>query len=373
MSVFRQLLGLRILIPFLLYLAWLAAGIWLFADVGLWNPGLLKPTVAWALFSGVGLFFSINKALRQETFWREALAATVGATVLVEFYINLVSFPLLVELVLQPILILTALISAVVATRPGGDSVEKASNWILTIVGLAAFAWVLWSLIERWNEIQGSQLLLEVLVPVWLAPIALSFVYALALYAGYEQAFKRISWKGGESSWRAKLAYASLVGVQISKLRRFDGAVQLAGAHESTFRGARSAMTAEVQRRREMLEPKMAPPPGDVNQVEWSIDITEGRVTLKGDLPNGYPTETWINGQLLEREPDGVFAWDVAAGLPTPVSLINERTDCWHVQRQIDMWDRLTADASTRAGVVRNQAYARAARDHASALGCWFA
>jgi len=332
--------------------------------------GIWVWTIAWALFSGVGLFFSLDKALRKKTFWREALAATVGATVLVEFYINLVSFPLVVELVLQPILILTALVSAVVATRPGGDSVERAGNWIFIAVGLAGFAWVLWSLVERSDEIEGSQLLLEVFVPVWLTPIALAFVYAFALYAGYEQAFKRISSKSGDSSWRAKLAYASLVGVQISNLRRFDGGVQLAGAHEPTFRGGRSAMTAEIRRRREILEPKMEPPAVGVDQVEWSIVTTDGRVTLKRDLPNGYPTVTWIDDQMLEREPDGVFSWDLAVGLQTPVSLINQQTDCWHVQREIAMWDKLTVSASTPVGGVRTRAYAQVARDQASALGC---
>jgi hypothetical protein len=353
-----------------LYIAWLATAVWLFADLGLWNLGLLKPTIVWALFSGIGLFFGISKALRQETFWREALAATVGATVFAEFYINLVSFPLLVELVLQPILILTILASALAALRPNGDSVEKANNWIFMTVGLVGFAWVLWSVVERWDEVDVSQLLLEVFVPIWLTPIALAFVYVLALYAGYEQAFKRISWRSPHSSWRRKVAYASLVGVQLRNLRRFDGGAQLAAEGESTLRGARTAMTAEVQRRREMLEPRIEPPAIDVDQVQWSIITSDGRVTLKGDLPNGYPTETWIDERLWEREPDGVFSWDLDTGLPTPVSLISKHTDCSEVRREIDLWDGLTSTASTPIGAVRTRAYAQAARDRASALGC---
>jgi hypothetical protein len=124
----------------------------------LWNLRLLKPTIVWALFSGIGLF-GINKALRQKTFWREALAATVGATVLVEFYINLVSFPLVVELVLQPILILTALASALAATRPNGDSVRKANNWMLTTVGLVGLAWVFWSWLSAGTRSKDRSLL----------------------------------------------------------------------------------------------------------------------------------------------------------------------------------------------------------------------
>lgn len=363
-SVVRQVVGFRV--PFMLYVVWLAAAVWMFENLGLWNLGLLKATIAWALLSGIGLFFSINKALRQKSFWRDALASAVGATVFVEFYINLVSFPLVFELALQPLLILTALVSALIAKSPGRDSVEKISNWTLVAVGSAGLVWVSLSLIERWNDLDGSQILLEIFVPIWLTPIALAFVYVFALYAGYEQALKRISWKAGDSSWRAKLAYISLVGVQISNLRRFDGGVQMVGAHESTFRGARSAMTAEMHRRREMLKPKMEPPAVDVDEIEWSI-IT---VTLKGDLPKGYPTETWLNGKLLEREPDGAFSWDLGAGRPTPISLISEKTDCWKVRREIELWDKLADSASNSVGAVRTRAYAQAARNHATALGC---
>jgi hypothetical protein len=192
----------------------------------------------------------------------------------------------------------------------------------------------------------------------------------LALYAGYEQAFKRISWKSGQSSWRCKLAYASLVGVQLSNLQRFDGGAQLAAVGESTFRGARFAMTAEVQRRREMLEPKIEPPAIDTDQIQWSIVTGDGLVTLKGDLPNGFPTETWIDDRLLEREPSGVFSWDLDAGLPTPVSLICKHTDCLEVRREIELWEGLASNASTPIGVIRTRAYAQAARDRESALGC---
>jgi hypothetical protein len=129
-------------------------------------------------------------------------------------------------------------------------------------------------------------------------------------------------------------------------------------------------MTAEVQRRREMLEPRIEPPAIDVDQVQWSTITSDGRVTLKGDLPNGYPTETWIDERLLEREPDGVFSWDLDTGLPTPVSLISKHTDCSEVRREIDLWIGLTPTASTPIGAVRTRAYAQAARDRASALDC---
>lgn len=368
-SIVRQFLGYRILVPFLLYLAWLFAAVWLFSMTELWNSDLLKPTIMWTVLSGLGLFFSFDKALRQQTFWREAFAASLGAGLFVEFYIGLVSFPFVVELMLQPVLILMVSAAGLAVTLPGREPIQRATNWVLGIVGGAALVWVSWSLLERWAEFEVSQLLLELFLPVWLTPIALAFVYLLALFAGYENAFNRMSRMSGPS-WRAKLAYISLVGIRVDKLRAFDGGVQMAGAAETSISDSRSAMIEERRRRSEMLRPKIEPTPIGVDQLEWSITTSGGRVTLKGDLPNGYPTETWIDRQLLEREPDGVFSWDLEVGLPDTVSLIKQHTDCWLVQREIEMWDRLASSAPTHVGAVRCRAYAQAAREQATELGC---
>lgn len=368
-SIVRRFLGLRILVPFLLYLGWLSAAVWLISRTGLWNPDLLKPTIMWTVLSGLGLFFSFDKALRQQTCWREAFAASLGAGLFVEFYIGLVSFPFVVELMLQPILILIVSAAALAVTLPSRESIQTTTSWVLGIVGAAAFVWVSWSLLERWGEFEVSQLLLELFMPVWLTPIALAFVYVLALFAGYENAFNRIN-RVREQSWKAKLAYISLVGVRLSRLRAFDGGVQMAGAAETSFGDSRSAMIEERQRRLEMLKPKIEPTPIGVDQLEWSINTTDGQVTLKGDLPNGYPTETWIDSQLLEREPDGVFSWDLEVGLPSPVVHIKQRTDCWSVVREIEVWERMASSAPTHVGAIRCQAYAQAAQDQATKLRC---
>ena len=44
----------------------------------------------------------------------------------------------------------------------------------------------------------------------------------------------------------------------------------------------------------------------DVDQVEWTIEVSEyapspGTVTLKGDTPLGFPTETWKDDFMVAR------------------------------------------------------------------------
>lgn len=234
-----------VLVPLILYAAWLAGAVWLADRVGLWGSELLKPTVLWVIFAGVGLYFSMTKALQQEDFFKSALLAAVGASVFVEFFVSFQSFPLVIELIAQPIVAVFAMMAIVAARRPGQEIVVKASSWITISFGLAAVAWVMWNVITRWQEIDGAGVIKEILLPFWLTPIALAFVYLLALYAGYEQAFKRIDWKADErSTWRQKAALVSVAGIRMRKLRRLHGAAQVRLADETSFKGARRAAAA---------------------------------------------------------------------------------------------------------------------------------
>ena len=258
---------------------------------------------------------------------------------LVEYYVSFVSFPLVLELVLQPVAILAVTLAAYTAGRPGYESVLRLCNWSLVLLGIGGFGWVLWNLVSRWEEVDGSQVLAEMFLPIWLTPAALAFVYALALYSGYERAFVRIDRKAERPAWKIKLAYISLVGVRVSRLRAVDGGVQIVGASQPDLRGAKAAMLAELDRRRQMLELNTEPAPPDIDQISWSIATDRGLVTLKGDLPEGYPTETWIDDFLVDRDLEGNFSWNLRAGLPAPVALLEEIEDRNRVLDDVVFWE----------------------------------
>lgn len=72
--------------------------------------------------------------------------------------------------------------------------------------------------------------------------------------------------------------------------------------------------------------------------MKWTIETDDrGTVRLTGEEPNGYPCETYLNGELLERSEDGSFAWATETGVPTPVFQI-DRT----IERFADDPDRLS-------------------------------
>lgn len=83
-------------------------------------------------------------------------------------------------------------------------------------------------------------------------------------------------------------------------------------------------------------------------QVEWSIVLTSqtgDTVTLKGDLPNGNTTETWLGEAQLIRSPGGTFEWNMDQELPVAVVEIDDADGCTALNDELDAWVEEIANA----------------------------
>jgi hypothetical protein len=104
--------------------------------------------------------------------------------------------------------------------------------------------------------------------------------------------------------------------------------------------------------------------PGAGEQVEWSIVASEytpspGKITLKGDTPLGFPTETWKDDFMLARSVGESFEWnmDVSPEVPTPVYEIDEAGSCDELQGLLDRWVTETAQAPGDARRTEAEAF----------------
>jgi hypothetical protein len=113
------------------------------------------------------------------------------------------------------------------------------------------------------------------------------------------------------------------------------------------------------------------PEPPPVEQIEWSIPVRDGDVvTLRGDLPDGKPTETYVDHVLVDRDPEGAFVWDLEAKLPETVALIGEMDDCEAVIAEAASWTDQTDDSDSRDLQYLQLAYAAAAIERGVELDC---
>lgn len=113
--------------------------------------------------------------------------------------------------------------------------------------------------------------------------------------------------------------------------------------------------------------------PEGVEQIEWSIELTSltgDTVTLKGDLPLGYPTETWQNDFQVARSVDGSFAWDLDQELPVAVVAVNEAGDnCESLNALLATYAAEGVDAE-EPGLWQTRAFSQHAINALQAGGC---
>lgn len=98
--------------------------------------------------------------------------------------------------------------------------------------------------------------------------------------------------------------------------------------------------------------------------------VEDDQVTLRGDLPDGYPTETWLNDELLDRDDEGDYSWNLEEELPEPVALIEAMTDCPTIVAEANFWIDSTDGSDSQDLYWRQLAYGQAAIDHGLSLGC---
>jgi hypothetical protein len=245
----RSLLEPKLAVPLVLYFAWLGGTVWVGQQVGIWELAMTKATVVWVVASGIALYFGVSKALSSKGFFKSALARSLGISVFVEWLVNMQSFPLIVEVLVQLLALLCVGVGAVARRDPTHEKVAKLANSVLVGIGLASLMWAGWHLVAQRSGVDWPLQGRELLLPFWLTPSALVFVYLLTMFAGFELAFMRIGLKAGQRrTWQLKAAYVSAVGLRLGRMRELNGALQLHVGQQASFREARQILVAATRR-----------------------------------------------------------------------------------------------------------------------------
>jgi hypothetical protein len=146
-------------------------------------------------------------------------------TILVEVFVNLVVFPLPIELALVPIVTFLTMLAAFSGMKPEWAPAGRLVDGTLGWIGIALLSYVGGRLATDpglLNETAG----LRFLLPVWLSLGVLPYIYLLALYLGYDAAFRRINLNCADRAtrWRAKRALVRRCHLRARRLGEFRSA-----------------------------------------------------------------------------------------------------------------------------------------------------
>jgi hypothetical protein len=130
----------RILAGLILGAAIYAAGATLvLGRAGYWEPSMTSIAVVWFLSFGVVALFNTKNV--DAAYFRRVALRNLGMAVLVEFIVNLHTFPLPIELVFVPLSLALVLMQVVAAADPNVQSAQRVLAWLVAIPGLVAIAY----------------------------------------------------------------------------------------------------------------------------------------------------------------------------------------------------------------------------------------
>lgn len=245
-KVVKRLRNPKLLLPVLTYvvlsLGLVCAG-W---KVGLWSSERTGPTILWFVFSGLVLFFQANKLGGLEHFFRLTALKTVGLAAFLEFFINLKTFNLLVELVLQLAVAILVGLQVVAGKHRRSMPTRRFAKVLLGVIGIWLFAATAIDPAQEWRSLSGRLLWQSLTLPVWLTVGTLPIIYVLALIIEYEIAFVRMMLMNdrGRPPLHARLAVMVGLRGRVRQVHAFGGSWTGQVATQPSFRTALNEVNA---------------------------------------------------------------------------------------------------------------------------------
>jgi len=174
-GVLRAFLMPVIVVPFGIMIAYCWGLVRLASAFGFWKEPLLTATLFWFVTSAIVLFF--NGADAGPGFVRRKALQVLGATVLVEFFMNLFVMNLVLEILLQPWVFVWVGIELVAKNNPEQQPAAKVATFLLAATGIGIAGYGVIGLIENWGPVLSLQTGLEFALPIWLTLGVLPFIY----------------------------------------------------------------------------------------------------------------------------------------------------------------------------------------------------
>ncbi len=197
-----------LVVLFSIYVVWIVLLVALARAHGFWNTDLTTDSVIWFLTIGLPtLFSSAEDATKPGYFWRK-VRGTLALSVVLDFYLNLVQLPLLVQFVLQPIIVFVALGASLSKSRREFARLQPLFGRLQAIIGLSILASIPVWLVLNVRSLDPRELGLSFLLPIWLTIGVLPLIRVLSIVFSYQAALLRLRWhsENRRSSWKPRLA-----------------------------------------------------------------------------------------------------------------------------------------------------------------------
>lgn len=221
-DVAKLALNPKILIPALILVVYSLLLIYGASVCGFWNTDILLDTILEVVFVGLPSMLIASKATSVTSIKNELIIPEIGFGALASFYINLVCFPILVEVVLQLVILFLGIGYALFSSRCDSSNLRLFEN-ARAVLGIIVFVAATFLLSNSWFSMNWgdelSSLFLSIWYPIFIAP----YVLALAYYASLESMSMRINVVGENLPAKEFVNIAMALLPNFRYIRHFNG------------------------------------------------------------------------------------------------------------------------------------------------------
>ena len=177
----------------LLMISYVAAIVYILSKVDLWNVAQTKNTIFWCASVGFISLLKLDSIKKDRSFFIHSVIDNLKLLAIFQFIVNVYTFPLWLEIVMVPILVLVGGMSAIADSDRKYDQVKKLINVFLTSFGIIVIVYTLYKLSTDFGKIGQTKTVYDFIIPPLLTLLYIPFIFIMMVYSTYEQISVRFS------------------------------------------------------------------------------------------------------------------------------------------------------------------------------------
>lgn len=223
-DLIKTFFALKIVFPFLFMLFYILLMVIILKQIGFWDNSAIKDTILWTTGTAFVTFFSLDKALKDDNYFKAVVSDNIKLVLILEFIINLYTFNLIVELVVIPVISIIAILRTYAEIKPEYKKVKVFLDYVLGLFGLVLLAFTFRELSLDFQNFASIKNVRDFFLPLLLTLLFLPFVYVMALYMQYDSLFTRVDFanRNPELAIYLKLKVFTTCHISLSKLNSFS-------------------------------------------------------------------------------------------------------------------------------------------------------
>lgn len=191
--VIKAACKIKLIVPFLIVISFAAVITWACTYLPFWDWIYVKDITFWTLFAGVPVCFNAASREIEEHYFRNIIIDNIKFVALVEFFTGTFTLPIILELILQPVLVIFIILQSTLIKKT--EKVKKFIDGLAGFLGLGILALMIISVINSIGSIEFVDIIIGLTLPIVLSTLYLPVAYFFAVYSKYEILFMRMGFK----------------------------------------------------------------------------------------------------------------------------------------------------------------------------------